>query len=205
MADPSPDRSWWTTLPGVLTGLAALLTALTGLLAVVVTFVQGRPAPIPDAPTPQPLAVVPAPQPPVVVPAPAVRPAPVSPAPDRVRPSGLLPLVFGERLEVEGTVFEVLSLESTAFPNGGRDIRVTFRVTAGERRVTLDPSTLRILSPGRVARPAEGFSVITIPPGATRQLWARFDLRDTPQDPVLSFTDDWIAPRGEVRRAFNVD
>jgi hypothetical protein len=33
---PEPDKkqSFWTTLPGVLTGIAALLTAVTGLLVV---------------------------------------------------------------------------------------------------------------------------------------------------------------------------
>jgi hypothetical protein len=33
MGEPPTDRSWWTTLPGMLTGLAALLTAVTGLVA----------------------------------------------------------------------------------------------------------------------------------------------------------------------------
>ena len=27
-----PQRSWWTTLPGILTGIAGLITAVTGLL-----------------------------------------------------------------------------------------------------------------------------------------------------------------------------
>ena len=36
MSDDAKPRSWWNTLPGILTGCAALVTALAGLLAVVV-------------------------------------------------------------------------------------------------------------------------------------------------------------------------
>ncbi len=33
MADPAPSRqSWWQTLPGILTGVAALITAVTGFI-----------------------------------------------------------------------------------------------------------------------------------------------------------------------------
>jgi hypothetical protein len=42
MAKPAPERSWWTTLPGVLTGVAALLTAVTGLLALLLPLLHGR-------------------------------------------------------------------------------------------------------------------------------------------------------------------
>ena len=34
MAEPDKKQSFWTTLPGVLTGVAALLTAVTGLLVI---------------------------------------------------------------------------------------------------------------------------------------------------------------------------
>ena len=34
MDEPSTARSWWATLPGILTALAAIITALAGLLAV---------------------------------------------------------------------------------------------------------------------------------------------------------------------------
>jgi hypothetical protein len=47
MSNKSESRSFWTTLPGILTGLAALLTAVGGLYA---TGVIGRsPAPTPTA------------------------------------------------------------------------------------------------------------------------------------------------------------
>jgi hypothetical protein len=35
LAEPDKKQSFWTTLPGLLTGIAALLTAMTGLLVVV--------------------------------------------------------------------------------------------------------------------------------------------------------------------------
>ncbi len=35
LAEPGKKQSFWTTLPGVLTGIAALLTAVTGFLVVV--------------------------------------------------------------------------------------------------------------------------------------------------------------------------
>jgi len=33
MADPQKSASWWQTLPGILTGLAAFITAISGLIA----------------------------------------------------------------------------------------------------------------------------------------------------------------------------
>ena len=212
MADPSPERSWWTTLPGVLTGMAALLTAVTGLLALLVTFLQGRASTEPIDP-----------RPPVVVPGPTIPPTPAPPGgrnatvsgaetsptgpeprpvPQRLpaRSGGAPPLVLGERLEAAGTFFEVLDVENTPL-RGGSEIRVTFRVTAGETKVTLDRSNVRILSRGELYRPVEGLPSSDIRAGATRQFWVRFEIKDALQDPVLSFTDDWIAPRGEVRRA----
>lgn len=34
MGDERPPQSWWTTLPGILTSVAAVITALTGLIVV---------------------------------------------------------------------------------------------------------------------------------------------------------------------------
>jgi hypothetical protein len=69
-------RNWWTTLPGLLTGTAAVITALTGLVAVFVPR---------DGPTDRPAAETQAPQ------AAATPPAPPSEAPakpDQAQPDG---------------------------------------------------------------------------------------------------------------------
>jgi hypothetical protein len=218
MAEPPPERSWWTTLPGLLTGLAALLTAMTGLLALLLPMFQARVAPAPA-------------DPPGRGTVPAVTPVPVSPAPRDVTPgdrearpvapearrasppeapmpaegsrpgSAAPPLRLGERLEIAGTSFEVLTLDSAAVRGDARDISVTFRVTAGATKVELGRSNVRILTPGRIHRPVEGLPLTTIPAGAARQLWVRFEIPEPLLDPYLSFTDDFFAPRGEVRRA----
>jgi hypothetical protein len=62
-------RSWWTTLPGLLTGTAAVITALTGLVAVFVP--RGGPTDRPAAETsaPQAAATPPAPPPAAIQPA----------------------------------------------------------------------------------------------------------------------------------------
>ncbi len=64
MAEPDKRQSFWTTLPGMLTGIAAVLTAVTGLLVVMYPHgfagsKDGRPAAVSpqDAATPAPNAV----------------------------------------------------------------------------------------------------------------------------------------------------
>ncbi|MFC7472799.1 hypothetical protein ACFQS7_00425 [Dankookia sp. GCM10030260] len=211
MAEPPPERSWWTTLPGLLTGLAALLTAMTGLLALLLPVYQARVALAPTDPAGR--AAVPAAAP---VPAPSppreARPAGpeprLAPQPDPRVPAGgsepgkaAPPLVLGERLEIAGTWFEVLALGNAALRDGTREISVTFRVTAGTTQVDLSRSNVRILTPGRIHRPVEGLPLTAVPAGAARQLWVRFEVPEPLGDAYLSFTDDAFAPRGEARRA----
>jgi hypothetical protein len=217
MAKPVPERSWWTTLPGVLTGVAALLTAVTGLLALLLPLLHNRSEPGPTDASRQ--AAVPG-----VLTAPAsperrdpatggqqARPADAEPrrttsmrsaipaqANQQVGPP---PLVLGERLEVADTFFEVLNLESTSPRGGVREIRVTFRVTAGSTDTWLASSNVRILTPGRIHTPVEGVSAAAIRAGTRHQFWVRFEIEEPVRDPVLSFTDNMSAPRGEVRRA----
>jgi hypothetical protein len=111
------------------------------------------------------------------------------------------PLILGERLEIAGTSFEVLNVESTSLRSDMREIRVTFRVTAGATKIDLARSNVRILTLGQIHRPVEGLPATTIPAGAGRQLWVRFEIEEPVRDPILSFTDDMFSPRGEVRRA----
>jgi hypothetical protein len=218
MAEPPPERSWWTTLPGLLTGLAALLTAMTGLLALLLPIFHARVAPVPTDPAGRGSvpAVAPGPTPPAprdatpggreagrAGPEPRRAPPPESlvPAAGSQQGRAAPPLILGERLEIAGTSFEVLALDSAAIRGDAREIGVTFRVTAGATKVELSRSNVRILTPGTIHRPVEGLPRTTIPAGAARQLWVRFEIPEPLRDPYLTFTDDVLAPQGEVRRA----
>lgn len=78
---------------------------------------------------------------------------------------------------------------------------MTFRVTAGTTDIQLARSNVRILTPGRIHTPVEGLTTTGLRAGMRRQFWVRFEIEEPVRDPVLSFTDDMYAPRGEVRRA----
>jgi len=58
MADEKPTTSWWQTIPGIMTGLAAIITAITGLiLAINHTSARSDAAPIASSsPTPSSLS-----------------------------------------------------------------------------------------------------------------------------------------------------
>jgi hypothetical protein len=45
---PHPLQSFWSTLPGILTGIAAVITALAGVAAVVLTMPRGNASPQPS-------------------------------------------------------------------------------------------------------------------------------------------------------------
>jgi hypothetical protein len=205
MAEPAPGRSWWTTLPGVLTGVAALLTAVTGLLAALLPLLPGRaeqragtmvPAVVTPAVVPSPPAPGPARQAEGPVPSRPVTPAPVAPA----RPVEAQPAAPGDGpVSIADASFEVLKVDSYARRGGLRDVRVTFRATAGATRLDLVRGNVRILTPGQVHQPVEGFSLTTLRPGASRQFWVRFEIGEPILNAVLSLTDDMSAPRGEAR------
>lgn len=63
--DKNDQRSWWTTLPGVLTGAAAVLSAVTGLIVAIhqLGLFSGAPTPPAAAPAPAPPAATAAPAP----------------------------------------------------------------------------------------------------------------------------------------------
>jgi hypothetical protein len=207
MAEPAPGRSWWTTLPGVLTGVAALLTAVTGLLAALLPLLHGRaeprgttvvPAVVTPAVAPHPSAPGPARQAEGPVPVRPATPVPATPAPAAPTEAPPAALV-GVPVAIADASFEVLKVDSYARRGGLRDVRVTFRATAGATRLELVRSNVRILTPGQVHQPVEGFSLTTLRPGASRQFWVRFEIREPMLNPVLSLTDDRSAPRGEAR------
>ena len=53
----SNDQRWWQTLPGMMTAGAAIITAVGGLLAILLQYgvidPDGKPKPLPDGPGPQ--------------------------------------------------------------------------------------------------------------------------------------------------------
>lgn len=83
MADPEPprpDKSWWTTLPGLLTAVAGIITALGGLVAVLAQhgLLGGAPAAAGTSPAGTPATAAPSSAGPAAPPAPpAVAAAPV--------------------------------------------------------------------------------------------------------------------------------
>ena len=78
-AEPTPNperRSFWTTLPGILTGLGSLVVAITGLLALIIPHCSSPPPPPSPTPTPTP---APAPTPtPSPTPTPTAIPTPIN-------------------------------------------------------------------------------------------------------------------------------
>jgi hypothetical protein len=216
MAEPVAGRSWWTTLPGVLTGVAALLTAVTGFVAVIVPLLQGRAEPAPPPPRTT-TTVIPAPgqptssmpaslTPPAIAPGPGaavpLRPAPSEPARPDQGHSGArqaAPALSTGSLTIADATFEVLKIESEAGHDQMRHIRVTFRVAAGETTLNLARGNVRILAQGQIHTPVEGLPAVAVPAGTSRQFWVRFEIAGPVRTPVLSFTDDMLAPRGEVR------
>ena len=214
MSEPGQGRSWWTTLPGVLTGVAALLTAVTGLVVALLPLIATqRDAASPGA---KPRATESS----TSSPSPTEgadrkdgtsrRPMEQSRASagsvgvtEANQPSGAAPLVYGETLDVAGTRFEVLKVDSGSPRPGVREIHVTFQVTAGPTNLWLARSNVRLVASGRVHTPIEGLPATALRTGAKRQFWVRFEIEEPLTNPVLSFTDDMSAPRGEVRRGLN--
>jgi hypothetical protein len=126
MSDPPHARSWWTTLPGVLTGIAALITAGTGLLAVLIqsgAFERRAPEP---APRPAPVGpTVPTVSP--SLPVPAAQPAAAT-------ADGITPLVLRQPIELGSMRVQVLDIQQSPMPNALL-VRVTYRIEAGETRL----------------------------------------------------------------------
>ena len=82
MSEPTTPRSWWHTLPGVLTGVAALVTALAGLVAVLMQAGWlGARGDAPKATAPPPASAPPAATAPAAAPAPVAATDPPRPAP----------------------------------------------------------------------------------------------------------------------------
>jgi hypothetical protein len=195
MAEPGHERSWWTTLPGVLTGVAALLTAVGGLVVALHPILRG---PTPSTPIAAPVLPV-SPRPLAVAP-PAMPATPIAPADGQSR-GGAPPLRLGETLDVGGSTVQVLSIEGSSLANGLREVRVTFQITAGLRDLVISRGAVRILDMGRAHAPVEGMATTPVPSGRQRQFWVRFAIEGPLREPVLSFRDDEFRPSGEARRA----
>ena len=72
-AEPTPDpgrQSFWTTLPGILTGIGSLVVAITGLLALIIPYCFSPP-PL-RSPTPSPTST------PTAIPTPSPTPTPTA-------------------------------------------------------------------------------------------------------------------------------
>jgi hypothetical protein len=200
----------------VLTGVAALLTALGGLIVALHPFVAQRlePAPAPPAsrvvaPLPSSSGSTAAPErrpegspatlPAMAEPRPASQPGPAART-ETLGRSGAPPVRLGEAFDVGGSSFEVMNLEISDLPNGLREVRVTFQVMAGPADLVLSRGVVRVLDVGRVHSPVEGLATTQLPSGRRRQFWVRFVIEGPLREPVLSFRDHEFTPRGEARR-----
>jgi hypothetical protein len=102
---PSDKGGWWTTLPGLLTGAAALITAVGGLFAL---FVGGEEK---ASPTPAPSVVqAGTANPPVAAPAPTpAQPGPATSAPPRVALAGPAEVSFDK---YRPSTYSILGIET---------------------------------------------------------------------------------------------
>jgi hypothetical protein len=123
--------SWWTTLQGVLTGVAALLTAVGGL---VVALQQTGLLPFSSRPSPTPVNHS------------EPAPLPVSP-PDPVNPSS------GASGRVEGVGIKILDARRVS-EGGATFVELHYRVTNGSEFRPHDPARfVKLVSDGRTLTP----------------------------------------------------
>jgi hypothetical protein len=136
MSEPhASPRSWWTTLPGVLTGIAALVTAGTGLL---VALVQGgmlgpghdRRAPAQQVAPPGTGPTTPA------APLPPVLPPSSTASSTSAAADGVPPLVLRETIDLGSMSVQVLDVQRNPAPNALR-VRVAYRIQAGEQPIAV--------------------------------------------------------------------
>jgi hypothetical protein len=117
--------TWWTSLPGIITALAALLTAITGLVVAlnqVGLFSHGDHA-------------QPRPEPPIVTPPPLVSPP-----------------IRGPTVKVDGVTVMVLSVRRTR--DDGSFVDVGYSVTPGPEYVRHDPANfVRLIASGSAIAP----------------------------------------------------
>ncbi len=221
MSQPPTDRSWWTTLPGVLTGLAALLTAVTGLLVALLP-VLGRPdraksdeargpaaAKVAEAAaataSPTPARTLPA------VPGPgggaqqrAEAPPAAAPSSPPAQAGDPPPLVLGEVLKMPRLTVQVLSVERGRVGGQVTRIALTYRVTASpDGALVFRDDNVRVFAGGVPYAPKRGVGlggILIARESAAGPLSAVFEVEDDGGDLVLRFTDSNLPHRSEVRR-----
>jgi hypothetical protein len=175
MADPPPRASWWTTLPGVLTAVAALLTAgaaLVGALNQAGLFALFRREPAPaaaPAPPPAPPVAPPA-DPPVAVPPVTPPVVPLAEPPAATPPLAVTPTEPGPA-PLEGRIDEAWTVA-----DGGLALRVTLRNAGSAARLVEPRRDLRLLdSDGTAHAPRRAAPVFeTLAPGAAVEVALEF-------------------------------
>jgi hypothetical protein len=201
-AESAQKRNWWTTLPGVLTGAAAVITALTGLVAVFVP--RDRPTDRPAAETQAPQAAATPSTPPPAATQPAALPgaarAPVLP---RIVLDGPAEVSFEK---VWPSTYRILGIETGPRTPTHYGLRVKLRLLNRDRypmnfwddsfRLLIDgvpsapDSNLNELVPGNAAKDGE----VSFPvPHAAQTLALRVIQHDETADLPLR-SDSGAAP-----------
>lgn len=204
---PSETRSWWTTLPGVLTALAALLTAVAGLVAAlsqsglfperakraedrppVSASTAALPSPaVAESSTSRLVAQQPAASSATSGPQPLQSAAPTLSARDAGGPP---PLVIGETLQLASFTINVLSVKVTSTDDATR-ISISFRATTPpDEGVAFSPAdSVRLIVSGVPRAPKSSSSPIYLARDSAEDLAAAFDVRGSADDLVLRFSD----------------
>lgn len=153
--------SWWTTLPGVLTGLAGLLTAVGGLVAALNEAGLLKPSPSPPAVALQDASRGLDP---------TARPPPPAPVP-------VSPAVLGALPQVEGVGVKIVAVRRIR-DKGGMFIDLDYRVTTGSDFSRHDPTHFVQLVSGSVALAPVWSSVSAreLPPNSRQDILVRFPL-----------------------------
>ena len=132
MAESGEHKNWWVTLPGILTQLVALVTALTGLIAVLYQsgFLHRQESTTTPPATPVvTAAAMPVPPLPVALQPAAIAPSPPSePAPALPAAPGAIPIKIGDTIADGIPQAGAGNIESP-----GSEDRYQFNATAGQR------------------------------------------------------------------------
>src|SRR5215831_16626783 len=183
MADEKSTPSWWQTVPGIMTGLAAIITAITGLiLALNHTSARSDAAPVVSSspsPSSSPLT------------ASTTSSSGVSPAASRSSGAIALPELHEVKFADGSATVTVLSVNVEPIDVDRRSVKFHLRYTnTGDRAANFQNRLFRLIVDDLPRAPTMGNELNElVPSGSTKDGDVRFDVPNGLKDLVFQITD----------------